>query len=173
MKIVCIGAGPAGPYFAILMKKLDPAHDVTVYERNRADDTFGWGVVFSDQTLENMSGADEASKREIIASFTHWDDIDVHIGGRVIRSGGHAFCGIERRHLLQILQRRAQLAGAPRALAGTAGRRLGRHDATFMTPPSRPHPHGAAISRAPPPGVHPPAGRTPRPRGAAGAAASA
>ncbi len=111
MKIVCIGAGPAGLYFAILMKKLDPAHDITVYERNRANDTFGWGVVFSDQTLENMSGADEASKREIIASFAHWDDIDVHIGGRVIRSGGHAFCGIERRHLLQILQRRARELG--------------------------------------------------------------
>jgi anthraniloyl-CoA monooxygenase len=111
MKIACIGGGPAGLYFAILMKKQDPAHDITVYERNRPFDTFGWGVVFSDQTLENMSGADEQTRQEIIASFAHWDDIDIHIHGRVITSRGHAFCGIERRRLLEILQRRAQGLG--------------------------------------------------------------
>jgi anthraniloyl-CoA monooxygenase len=111
MKIACIGGGPAGLYFAILMKKQDPAHDITVYERNRPFDTFGWGVVFSDQTLENLSGADEDTRQEIIASFAHWDDIDVHIHGRVITSRGHAFCGIERRRLLEILQRRAQGLG--------------------------------------------------------------
>ncbi|WP_428263491.1 bifunctional salicylyl-CoA 5-hydroxylase/oxidoreductase [Haliangium sp.] len=111
MKIACIGGGPAGLYFAILMKKLDPAHQITVYERNRPGDTFGWGVVFSDQTLENLSGADEDTRREIIDSFAHWDDIDIHFGGRVIRSGGHAFCGIARRHLLEILARRAEGLG--------------------------------------------------------------
>ncbi|HWN69734.1 MAG TPA: FAD-dependent monooxygenase, partial [Haliangium sp.] len=111
MKIACIGGGPAGLYFAILMKKQDPAHDITVYERNRPFDTFGWGVVFSDQTLENLSGADEETRREIIGSFAHWDDIDIHIHGRVITSRGHAFCGIERKRLLEILQRRAQELG--------------------------------------------------------------
>lgn len=111
MNIACIGGGPAGLYFAILMKKLDPAHRVTVYERNRPYDTFGWGVVFSDQTLENLSGADEDTKREIIDSFAHWDDIDIHFRGRVITSSGHAFCGIERKRLLNILQRRAEGLG--------------------------------------------------------------
>lgn len=111
MNIVCIGGGPAGLYFAILMKKQDPGREIVVYERNRPYDTFGWGVVFSDQTLENLSGADDPTRREIIDSFAHWDDIDIHFGGRVIRSGGHAFCGIERKHLLNILQRRAEGLG--------------------------------------------------------------
>ena len=111
MKIACIGGGPAGLYFAILMKKADPAHDITVYERNRPYDTFGWGVVFSDQTLENLAGADEESRDEIIDSLAHWDDIDVHFKGRVITSGGHGFCGIERKHLLNILQARAEALG--------------------------------------------------------------
>lgn len=111
MKIACIGGGPAGLYFAILMKKADPAHDITVYERNRPDDTFGWGVVFSDQTLENMRGADEVSRAEIIDNFARWDDIDVHFRGRVITSRGHAFCGIARKRLLEILQRRARDLG--------------------------------------------------------------
>ncbi len=111
MKITCIGGGPAGLYFAILMKKADPHHDITVYERNRPYDTFGWGVVFSDQTLENLAGADEESRAEIIDSLAHWDDIDVHFNGRVISSGGHGFCGIERKHLLNILQARAEALG--------------------------------------------------------------
>ena len=111
MKIACIGGGPAGLYFAILMKKADPSHDITVYERNRPYDTFGWGVVFSDQTLENLQGADEESRAEIIDSLAHWDDIDVHFKGRVITSGGHGFCGIERKHLLNILQARAEALG--------------------------------------------------------------
>ena len=111
MKIACIGGGPAGLYFAILMKKADPRHDITVYERNRPYDTFGWGVVFSDQTLENLAGADEESRDEIIDSLAHWDDIDVHFKGRVITSGGHGFCGIERKHLLNILQSRAEKLG--------------------------------------------------------------
>ena len=111
MKIACIGGGPAGLYFAILMKKADPSHDITVYERNRPYDTFGWGVVFSDQTLENLQGADEESRAEIIDSLAHWDDIDVHFKGRVITSSGHGFCGIERKHLLNILQSRAEALG--------------------------------------------------------------
>ena len=111
MKIVCIGGGPAGLYFAILMKKANPAHDITVYERNRPHDTFGWGVVFSDQTLENLKGGDPVSQSRIIDSFAHWDDIDIHFKGRCITSGGHGFCGIARRHLLSILQDRAAELG--------------------------------------------------------------
>ena len=111
MRIVCAGGGPAGLYFAIQMKRRDPSHRITVIERNRADDTFGWGVVFSDETLRNLEGADPASKQEILDSFAHWDDIDIHFKGRVVTSGGHGFCGIERRHLLNILQRRAATLG--------------------------------------------------------------
>ncbi len=107
MKIVCIGGGPAGLYFAILMKLRDPAHRISVIERNRADDTFGWGVVFSDETLRNLKGGDPRTEQRISDSFAHWDDIDIHFKGRVIRSGGHGFCGIERKRLLNILQERA------------------------------------------------------------------
>jgi anthraniloyl-CoA monooxygenase len=107
MRIVCIGGGPAGLYFAILMKLRDPAHRVTVIERNRPDDTFGWGVVFSDETLRNLKGGDPVTERRITDSFAHWDDIDIHIHGRTIRSAGHGFCGIERKRLLSILQERA------------------------------------------------------------------
>jgi anthraniloyl-CoA monooxygenase len=107
MRIVCIGGGPAGLYFAILMKLRDPAHRVTVIERNRPDDTFGWGVVFSDETLRNLKGGDAVTEQRISDCFAHWDDIDIHFRGRVIRSGGHGFCGIERRRLLNILQERA------------------------------------------------------------------
>lgn len=111
MRIVCVGGGPAGLYFALLMKLQNPGHRITVHERNRRNDTFGWGVVFSDETLENLSEADPVTAREILSSFAHWDDIDVHFKGRVIRSGGHGFSGIERKHLLNILQRRAEALG--------------------------------------------------------------
>ncbi|MCG8423646.1 MAG: FAD-dependent monooxygenase [Proteobacteria bacterium] len=111
MNIVCIGGGPAGLYFGILMKKADPAHDITVIERNRADDTFGFGVVFSDATLGNLAEADLASYAAISGQFAHWDDIDTHIGGRVLRSTGHGFCGLERKTLLEILQRRCKELG--------------------------------------------------------------
>ena len=111
MRIVCIGGGPAGLYFAILMKKADPANRVTVYERNRAGDTFGWGVVFSDQTLENMRDGDEATQKRIIDNFAHWDDIEIHFKGNVVTSHGHGFCGMERRQLLSILQERARELG--------------------------------------------------------------
>jgi anthraniloyl-CoA monooxygenase len=111
MKIVCVGGGPAGLYFALLMKKHDPAHEITVIERNRADDTFGWGVVFSDQTLGNLASADEPTARTILQSFNHWDDIEVHFKGRTVTSGGHGFCGIGRKRLLGILQRRCAELG--------------------------------------------------------------
>ena len=101
MKIVCVGGGPAGLYFSLLMKQQDPAHEITVIERNRQDDTFGWGVVFSDQTLGNLAAADEPSARAILQSFNHWDDIDIHFKGRTVTSGGHGFCGIGRMRLLE------------------------------------------------------------------------
>jgi len=111
MKIVCVGGGPAGLYFAISMKLRDPAHDITVYERNRADDTFGWGVVFSDQTMINLIKNDPVSAERIGSNFIHWDDIDVHLRGECIRSTGHGFIGIGRKLLLHILQRRAEELG--------------------------------------------------------------
>jgi anthraniloyl-CoA monooxygenase len=111
MKIVCIGGGPAGLYFSLLMKKQDPSHEIVVVERNRPYDTFGWGVVFSDQTLGNLVGADEHSARAILQSFNHWDDIDIFFKGEKITSGGHGFCGIGRKHLLNILQQRCEELG--------------------------------------------------------------
>ena len=110
-RIVCKGGGPAGLYSAILLRKALPRVRVEVYERNRPDDTFGWGVVFSDQTMSGFAAADSRSHAAILASFHHWDDIDVHIHGQVVRSGGHGFCGIERKRLLSILQERAAEVG--------------------------------------------------------------
>ena len=111
MKIVCIGGGPAGLYFALLMKRLDPAHDITVVERNRPYDTFGWGVVFSDATLDNMTQWDPETAAEVRQAFNHWDDIELHFKGEVIRSGGHGFVGIGRKKLLNILQARCEQLG--------------------------------------------------------------
>jgi anthraniloyl-CoA monooxygenase len=111
MNIAVIGGGPAGLYFALLMKKADPGHCIAVLERNGPDDTFGWGVVFSDQTLGNFAAADPETCREIGDHFARWDDIDVHVKGRVVTSGGHGFSGIARRTLLSILQRRAAALG--------------------------------------------------------------
>ncbi|HEX7381111.1 MAG TPA: bifunctional salicylyl-CoA 5-hydroxylase/oxidoreductase [Nevskiaceae bacterium] len=108
MKIVCIGGGPAGLYLALLMKKLNAKHDITVVERNRPYDTFGWGVVFSDLTMDNMRAWDRESADEIQAAFNHWDDIELLFKGRHIRSGGHGFVGIYRKNLLNILQRRCE-----------------------------------------------------------------
>ena len=107
VKVVVVGGGPAGLYFALLMKKANTAHEITVIERNSADDTFGWGVVFSDQTMENFRQADPETYQDITDHFAHWDDIDVHVKGVTITSGGHGFSGIARRTLLQILARRA------------------------------------------------------------------
>jgi len=111
VRIVCIGGGPAGLYLAILMKKADPAHEITVVERNRPDDTFGFGVVFSDATLENFAEADRETFDEITRTFAHWDDIDIHYQGQVLTSTGHGFSGLSRQVLLDILQRRCAQLG--------------------------------------------------------------
>ena len=108
MKIVCIGGGPAGLYFGLLMKMRNPAHDITVVERNKPYDTFGWGVVFSDATMDNMRQWDPVSADAIQVAFNHWDDIELHFKGRSIRSGGHGFVGIGRKKLLNILQERCE-----------------------------------------------------------------
>ena len=106
MHILCLGGGPAGLYFSILMKLQNPATQVTVVERNRPFDTFGWGVVLSDQTLGNLQVADPVSAQLIGDSFNHWDDVEMFFKGRSVRSGGHGFCGIGRKRLLNILQDR-------------------------------------------------------------------
>src|ERR1700738_3894816 len=93
------------------MKQAQPGADVVVLERNRAADTFGWGVVFSDQTLGNIAAADPPTYERIVDSFVHWDDIDVHYRGRHIRAGGQGCAGIARKRLLQILQQRAAELG--------------------------------------------------------------
>src|SRR5687767_5319018 len=111
MRISCLGGGPAGLYFAISMKLRDPRHHIDLFERNRADDTFGWGVVFSDQTVENLMANDPVSGAVIRDEFAHWDDIDVHVHGQTIRSSGHGFIGIGRKRLLEILQHRARELG--------------------------------------------------------------
>jgi anthraniloyl-CoA monooxygenase len=111
MRIACVGAGPAGLYFAISMKLHDPAHEVEVFERNARGVTFGWGVVFSDQTLDNLMANDPVPAKIIAQEFAHWDDIDVHIRGECVTSGGHGFIGIGRKRLLEILQQRAQDLG--------------------------------------------------------------
>jgi anthraniloyl-CoA monooxygenase len=111
LTILCIGGGPSGLYFALLMKKRFPTMRVIVAERNRPFDTFGWGVVLSDQTLGNLKIADPESAQLIGDAFNHWDDIEVFFKGRSMRSTGHGFCGIGRKHLLNILQERCQELG--------------------------------------------------------------
>ena len=111
MRIACIGGGPAGLYFAISMKLRDPSHHIDVFERNPRGVTFGWGVVFSDQTLENLEANDPPSANRIAEGFAHWDDIEVHLRGEVQRSSGHGFVGIGRKALLEILSERAEQLG--------------------------------------------------------------
>jgi len=108
MKINIIGGGPAGMYFAILMKKADAAHDITIYERNGPDDTFGWGVVFSGKTLAKLREADESSHAEITRNFEAWDNVDVVRGDQKISIHGNSFSGIARLRLLKILQKRCE-----------------------------------------------------------------
>src|SRR5208282_2665141 len=111
MRIVCIGGGPAGLYFGLLMKLRHPEHSITVIERNKAYDTFGWGVVFSDAMMQAMLEADPASAGEIGDAFNHWDDIELIFKGRHQRTTGHGFIGIGRKQLLNILQRRCEALG--------------------------------------------------------------
>ncbi|MEM9060429.1 MAG: bifunctional salicylyl-CoA 5-hydroxylase/oxidoreductase [Pseudomonadota bacterium] len=111
MKIACLGGGPAGLYFAISMKLRDPSAEITVIERNRPDDTFGWGVVLSDETLDNLAVNDRTSATAIRQHFAYWDDIAVHHAGVTTKSSGHGFCGIGRKTLLLLLQDRARELG--------------------------------------------------------------
>lgn len=111
MKVHVIGGGPAGLYFSILMKKAWPATRITVFERNRADDTFGFGVVFSDETLQSFQTSDPESYRAITENFSYWDDIAIHFKGSVHRIGGNGFCGCSRATLLRLLHERALSLG--------------------------------------------------------------
>src|SRR3979490_465819 len=111
MKVHVIGGGPAGLYFSILMKKAWPATRITVFERNRPDDTFGFGVGFSDQTLDTFENYDRESYRAIIGHFAYWADIEIHFRGTTHRIGGNGFCGCARGTLLKILGRRARALG--------------------------------------------------------------
>ncbi|MFW6083999.1 MAG: bifunctional salicylyl-CoA 5-hydroxylase/oxidoreductase [Gemmatimonadota bacterium] len=111
MKIVCVGGGPAGLFFSVLMKCADPRHEITVIERNPRDVTYGFGVVFSDATLDEIAAADAPSYEEITGAFHHWDDIDIHYRGDVLSSTGHGFSGIARVELLRILAARAESLG--------------------------------------------------------------
>ena len=111
MRVACMGGGPAGLYFAISMKLRDPATQVDVFERNREGETFGWGVVFSDQTVYNLMANDPVSGEVIRSEFAHWDDIEVWVEGERTRSSGHGFIGIGRKRLLAILTERARALG--------------------------------------------------------------
>src|SRR5437868_14639610 len=111
MKINIIGGGPAGLYFAILMKKVNPSHEIRIYERNGPDDTFGRGVVFSGRTLANLRAADEESHVEITRELEAWDNVDVVHRDTKISIDGNSFAGIARLQLLKLLQRRAAQSG--------------------------------------------------------------
>ncbi len=111
MRIAVAGGGPGGLYFAALARQLLPDADITVWERNAPDDTFGFGVVFSDETLGGIENADPVIYRQMEREFARWDDIDVHYRGQVITSGGHGFAAMGRRRLLELLQQRCAELG--------------------------------------------------------------
>jgi anthraniloyl-CoA monooxygenase len=111
VNVAIVGAGPAGLYLAILLKRDDPSHRVTVYERNRVEDMFGFGVVFSDETLENVGEADAETNQAMAAAAARWEDIEIHYRSTVLRSTGHRFSGVERKALLELLASRARSLG--------------------------------------------------------------
>ena len=128
MRVAVVGGGPAGLFFSILLRRADPSCDVVVHERNRIDDPFGFGVVFSDATGHNLAEADPETFRRMSERFARWDDIDVHYRGGRITSTGHGFSGLSRRALLEILADRALEEGVwpdeeppPRALIQDGG----------------------------------------------------
>ena len=126
MKVVCVGGGPGGLFFASLLKQADPRHDVTVLERNRADDTFGFGVVFSDATEEALAKADPLITEAMGRHAHRWDDIEIHYRGETLVSGGHGFSGLSRKTLLSLLHERCRAAGV-RLCFGQDVRDLERH----------------------------------------------
>ncbi|HEY8320343.1 MAG TPA: bifunctional salicylyl-CoA 5-hydroxylase/oxidoreductase [Candidatus Baltobacteraceae bacterium] len=132
MRIVCVGGGPAGLYFSVLAKRRHPEWSVRVLERNRPFDTFGWGVVFSDATLDNLRAADAPTHDAIVRAFAHWDDIAITIGDRRIVSGGHGFSGIARKRLLAILQERASEVGVELAFETEVDDLAGLGDADLI-----------------------------------------
>ena len=117
MKIAIVGGGPGGLYLALLTKKARPAWQIDVYEHNSANDTFGFGVVFSDETLDNLMTYDPESYAAITREFSYWGEIDFHFHGEVVRSTGHGFCGTERRTLLMVLQARCRDLGVELAFS--------------------------------------------------------
>ncbi len=121
MRIVCVGGGPAGLYLGILLKRQNPDHEVRIVERNRADDTFGFGVVFSDATMDNLEQADPVSYEAITNSFWHWDEIDTFVRGEKLTSTGHGFAGMSRQKLLLILQDRCRELGVEMAFETEVG----------------------------------------------------
>jgi len=111
VKIAVVRGGPGGLYFALLAKKRWPSHEVVLFERNRADDTFGFGVVFSDETLGIFSEQDRESYEQIRRNFAYWGDVAIHYQGHVLRCGGNGFCGCSRHQLLALLQARCHALG--------------------------------------------------------------
>ena len=111
MRVLVVGGGPGGLYTALLIKRRDPQAHVAVVDRNRPDDTFGWGIVLSDLTVANLHAADPTSAAAISSALHHWDDIEVHFAGESIRSGGHGFSGIGRHRMLALLQQRSRELG--------------------------------------------------------------
>jgi len=111
LRVVCVGGGPAGLFFSALLKRARPEFEVVVIERNQPGDTFGWGVVFSDQTLDRIAAADPRTHAAIESAFVHWDAVEVNIKGRTFRAGGQGFAGIARKRLIEILTAAAVEAG--------------------------------------------------------------